>query len=71
MKLYSIDFYTSQGVISFIVKGVGQDFEHDAIAAFEGGNVVTLTTAEDSTVVINPIHAAAIEIKEYSDTPHA
>lgn len=71
MRLYSIDLYTSQGVISFIVKGFSKDFEHDAVAAFESGNVVTMTTADDSTVVINPIHAAAIVIKEYSDTPHA
>lgn len=69
MRLYMIDLYTSQGVISFIVKGFSEGFERDAIAAFESGNVVTMTTAEDSTVVINPIHAAAIEIKEYNEAP--
>ena len=66
--MVEITIYTSQGAITYTVHKTVDNFVEVLSAALEKG-YVTLETTEGACLIINPINAAAIEIKELDDPP--
>lgn len=65
-----ITIYTSGGSVTYILRDTTEDFADELSDALAGGSVVKAETADGSLLVINPINAAAIEIKPVDeDTP--
>lgn len=64
-----ITIYTSSGAVTYILRNTRDDYITALVEGLEKGTV-TATTAEGSTLYINPLNAAAIEIKAIEeDTP--
>jgi hypothetical protein len=63
-----VTIYTSGGVVSYVLRATTKDFKRDLIAALEQGTV-TVETLDGSSLIINPLNAAAIEVKDSEDTP--
>lgn len=64
--MVELTIYTAQGAITYMVKKTSDDFTDILTKAIESG-YVSMETVEGSTLIINPLNAAAIEIKELSD----
>ena len=64
--MVELTIYTAQGAITYTVKKTADDFANVLTQAIESG-YVSVETAEGSVLIINPLNAAAIEIKELSD----
>lgn len=64
--MVELTIYTAQGAITYMVKKTADDFTNVLTKAIESG-YVSVETAEGSVLIINPLNAAAIEIKERSD----
>ena len=64
--MVEIIIYTSQGAITYTVKKTVDNFVEVLTKALESG-YVSVETVEDSSLVINPLNVAAIEIRELSD----
>lgn len=64
--MVELTIYTAQGAITYTVKKTSDDFTDILTKAIESG-YVSMETVEGSTLIINPLNAAAIEIKELSD----
>ena len=61
-----VTIYTGGGAVSYVLRDTTNDFVTVLSEALEKGTV-TVTTAEGSTLYINPLNAAAIEIKAIKD----
>lgn len=65
-----ITIYTAGGAVSYTLRDTTDDFITALAAALEKGEIAQATTAEGSTLFINPLSAAAIEIRSIDeDTP--
>ena len=60
--------YTAEGMVSYVLRNTTKDFKKDLVAALESGTT-TVETIDGSSLIINPINAAAIEVKEYKEDP--
>ena len=63
--MVEIIIYTSQGAITYTVKKTVDNFVEVLTKARESG-YVSVETVEGSSLVINPLNVAAIEIREIS-----
>ena len=63
--MVEIIIYTSQGAITYTVKKTVDNFLEVLTKALESG-YVSVETVEGSSLVINPLNVAAIEIREIS-----
>ena len=66
--MVEITIYTSQGAITYTVLKTCDNFIEALTSALEKG-YVSVDTTEGSRLIINPINAAAVEIKELDDPP--
>lgn len=64
--MVEIIIYTSQGAITYTVKKTVDNFVEVLTKALESG-YVSVETVEGSSLIINPLNVAAIEIRELSD----
>ncbi len=64
--MIDITIYTSSGVVQYTLKATTNNFKQDLIAGLEQGTV-TVETLDGSSLIINPLNAAAIEIKDSTD----
>lgn len=56
--------YTAGGMVSYVLRNTTKDFKRDLTAALENGTT-TVETIDGSSLIINPLNTAAIEIKDY------
>ena len=64
--MVEIIIYTSQGAITYTVKKTVDNFVEVLTKALESG-YVSVSTLEGSSLIINPLNVAAIEIRELSN----
>ena len=65
-----VTIYTAGGAVTYTLRDTTDDFADDLANAIAEGNVIKATTADGSLLVINPLNAAAIEIRSIDeDTP--
>ena len=64
-----ITIYTAGGAVTYTLRDTTDDFKDKFTAALEQGTV-TVETVVGSALIINPLNAAAIEIRSIDeDTP--
>ena len=63
--MIELTIYTAQGVITYTIHKTSDDFTELLTSALEKG-YVAVDTIEGSRLVINPLNAVVIEIKELS-----
>lgn len=63
-----INIYTSQGCISYVVKKTTDDFIEKILGALESGYAV-VETVDGASLVINPMNAVAIDIRDVEYPP--
>lgn len=61
-----VTIYTGGGAVSYVLRDTTNDFVTVLSEALEKGTV-TVTTAEGSTLYINPLNTAAIEIRKIEE----
>ena len=64
--MVEVIIYTSHGEITYTLRKTVDDFAERLTKAIESG-YVSVETVEGSTLVINPLNAVAIEIKDFSE----
>lgn len=63
--MVEIIIYTSQGAITYTVKKTVDNFVEVLTKALESG-YVSVETVEGSSLIINPLNVAAIELRDLS-----
>lgn len=66
--MVEITIYTSQGAITYTVKKTVDNFAEVLTASLETG-YVSVETEDGANLIINPVCAAAIEIRELKCSP--
>lgn len=59
-----IIIYTAGGIVSYVLRDTTKDYKRDLTAALENGTT-TVETIDGSSLIINPLNAAAIEIRDH------
>ena len=59
-----IIIYTTEGMVSYVLRATTNNYKHDLTAALENGTT-TVETIDGSSLIINPLNAVAIEIREH------
>ncbi len=63
--MVEVTIYTAQGVVTYTISKASDNFIEELTSALENG-YVAVDTIEGSRLIINPMNAAAIELKELS-----
>ena len=61
-----ITIYTTAGAVTYVVRDTCDNFKEKLTAALEQGTT-TVETIEGSNLIVNPLNAAAIEVKEIEE----
>ena len=59
-----IIIYTTEGMVSYVLRDTINNYNHYLTAALENGTT-TVETIDGSSLIINPLNAVAIEIREH------